>query len=111
MNLGCSQRWLGKLWDEKLAKKMLKNTDKENKEVYNLLNIIEQESKIPTIGFFDTHKIAKQYKLKQVPRKQALLDEINKKYKASSTHFSGSAIRSTISEKELIRKIKKIKKN
>jgi len=104
--------WLGKLWEEKLAKKMLKNTNKENKEVYNLLNTIQKESKIPTIGFFDTHKMAKQYKLKQVPRKQDLLDWINKKYEASSTHFLGSAIRSTIPEKELIKKIiKKIKKN
>jgi len=99
--------WLGKLWDSKLVKKMLKNCEEENKEVYNLLKTIEQESKINSIGFHDTHVLAKKSKLKNVPRKLDLIKKINKKYKASPTHFCGSAIRSPIPEKELIKEMKK----
>jgi len=39
-----------------------------------------------------------------------LIDWIRKKWKAAATHFSGSGIRSTIPEKELIKKLKQLNK-
>lgn len=102
--------WLGKLWDGRLVRNMVKHCDKENKEVYDLLKTIQEESVVPMVGFFDTHILAKRLKLKRIPRKQELIDWIRKKWKAAPTHFSGSGIRSTIPEKELIKKVKQLNK-
>ena len=106
--------WLGKLWDSKLVNKMyskiikdksiLKNSmnKRTNKkrinnnlnqnnyynELIKLLKIIKDESKIDSVGFFDTHK------MKKIARKDDLIKKIKKKgFKAASTHFSGTGIR------------------
>jgi len=116
--------WLGKLWDSKLASKMYSNAikganttktpiknnklskDKKsiNKNYYDnellrFLKTIKDESKINSVGFFDTHG------MKKIERKEELIQEIRKKgHKASSTHFLGTAIRADIDYK-LIGKI------
>ncbi len=95
--------WKGQLWDKKLVNKMVKNNKiKENEKI---LNIIKEESKINTIGFYDLHKIAKRYKVR-IPKKEELIKKLKKKgYKASSTHFSGVGIKSNIEFKRLLRLI------
>ena len=93
--------WTGKLWDEKLVNQMLKNNKiQENKKI---LEIIKDESKINTIGFYDIHKIVKRNKIKKIPRKLELIKKIKKLgYKACETHFNPEAIRSNISLKKLL---------
>ena len=92
--------WLGRLWDENLCNKMLNNTIKnrifsKNKELIKFLKIIKEESKINSAGFYDLSNIAEKYKLKVLPRKEFIKEEIRKlKYKASDTHFAGNGIRS-----------------
>ncbi len=94
--------WTGKLWDKKLTKKMLKNTDKSNLELVKLMNLIEKESKINTIGFIDTHKLAKAYK-KPLPKHELMLKKIKSKgFKAAITHFKLTGIRTNIKKLSLL---------
>ncbi len=94
--------WLGNLWDSKLAGKMAKKSDNV------LLKIINEESKIDVIGFYDMHEFCKKYKLR-IPKKDELFDKIRKKrYKVSATHFSKVGLRSNIKSEELVKIIKEI---
>lgn len=89
--------WLGKLWDTKLVNKMLKNA--KIRDLIKFLAIIKDESKINTVGFYDTHKLSK-----KIIKKDILIKKIKKKgYKAADTHFKGEGIRSDIPKKELIK--------
>ena len=97
--------WLGKLWDIKLVNKIEKtNNIDENRRI---LKIIKEESKIDTIGFYDTTKLGKKYKLKKLPKQEDIIKAIKKKnYKASETHFRENSIRTNINEKDLVKIIK-----
>ncbi|MEM2139110.1 MAG: hypothetical protein QXM96_03070 [Candidatus Woesearchaeota archaeon] len=84
--------WTGKLWQSELIEKMLKNAEKSeqfknNKELINLLKIINQESKINSIGYYDLHYLAKIKKI-QIPKIDTILNE-----KTSRTHFLDWGIR------------------
>jgi tRNA (guanine26-N2/guanine27-N2)-dimethyltransferase len=91
--------WLGSLWDSKLAEDMArKDTMKEK-----FLETIRDEAKIKTVGFYDLHTIVKEHKLKGIPRKLGMIENLRSSgYKASETHFSGTGIRSNIELKELL---------
>ena len=101
--------WVGELWDKKLAEDIAKSS-KEDYDLHKFLSIIAQESKISTIGFFNIHKIVKEYKLKTIPKKEELFQKIkSKKYNVSLTHFNPISIRSNIPLKVLIKLIRSIK--
>lgn len=92
--------WKGKLWDSKLVSEMVKNNKIEENE--KILNIIQEESKVDAVGFYDLHKIAKRHKV-EIPRKEELIKRLRKSgYKASETHFSGVGVRSDISLEKLL---------
>ena len=96
--------WLGELWDSKLAAKMAKESDEK------ILKIIASESKIPIAGFHNIHKLCKKNKVSKIPKTSEIMKRIRKKkHKASLTHFSPEGIRSTISEKEIVKIIKSIR--
>ena len=93
--------WKGKLWDSKLVDSMTKKAEDR------FLSIINEESKIDAIGFYDIHKICKRNKIKQLPKKGLLIEEIRKAgYKAAETHFNPWGVRSDISLEKLIRILK-----
>lgn len=74
------------------------------KELVKFLEIIKDESKIKSVGFFDTHGKGK----KTIIQKDVLIQKIKKKkYKASSTHFLGTAVRTNMLEKEIKKIIRK----
>lgn len=102
--------WLGQLWDKKLVTKMCKNINAlENKELVKLLEIIKKESKINLVGFYDVTKVVKHNKLKNVPKKDLLINEIKKAgFKAAETHIRPNSIRSNIELKKLLKLIRKI---
>ncbi len=78
-------------------------------ELMKFLSVMEDESKIDTIGFYEIPKVCKRHKIKSIPKKELIIRTIKEKgYKASGTHFSGTGIRSDIPIKELIKIIKKI---
>jgi len=73
--------WLGNLWDKKLTKD------------FDLIKYIKEESEIETVGFYDTHKLAKVFE-KDAPGLDVLMEKIQKKgYKVSRTHFKPEGIR------------------
>ncbi|MBR9699959.1 hypothetical protein GOV09_05870 [Candidatus Woesearchaeota archaeon] len=96
--------WEGKLWDEKLVRKMHKISPSR------FLKTILDESKIHTIGFYHLPSVAKRHKLGSLPRQDAVMKAIKKKgHKVSETHFMENSIRSTVAEKDLVRIIKAIR--
>ena len=104
-NLG--PMWTGLLWNKKLVINMKKNCKKDNKELFNLVKIINQESKIDRVGFYNIHTLAKKAKLKKILKMEELIKKVrSKNYKISKTHFNNISIRSDISEKELIKILK-----
>lgn len=102
--------WLGQLWDKKLVTKMNQDAKKSNnKELIKLMQIINNESKISSVGFYDVAKVVKHNKLKSVPKKDLLIKEIKKSgFKVAETHIRPNSIRSNIELKELLKLIKKI---
>ena len=117
---GAGPLWLGNLFDSKLVNRMystLKNNNKKNSmnnsknneinnnynELLKFLKIINGESKMNAVGFYDIHQIAKKRKLKTITKKENLIKKIRKKgFKADSTHFSGTGIRSDIPYNKLL---------
>jgi len=67
---------------------MYKNADKDNKELFDLLYVIKEESKINVVGFYDLHKLAQ---LKQIPIPK--MQEVLAKGKVR-THFLRWGIKS-----------------
>ncbi|MEE9525014.1 MAG: tRNA (guanine(26)-N(2))-dimethyltransferase [Candidatus Woesearchaeota archaeon] len=89
--------WLGELWDKKIAGKL--KGDK-------FLDIINRESKIPVVGFYNLPKLVKKYKLKFL-KQDEIIKRIKKAgYRAAVTHFANNSIRSNIELKKLIKLIK-----
>jgi len=104
--------WMGNLGDSKLVDRMyssiLKNyNNKNNNELIKFLKIIKDESKINVVGFYDVHDIAKKEKLRTITKKEDLIKRIKKKgFKAASTHFSGTGLRSNIPYNRLLALLK-----
>ncbi|MDD5086952.1 MAG: tRNA (guanine(10)-N(2))-dimethyltransferase [Candidatus Nanoarchaeia archaeon] len=102
--------WLGQLWDKKIVTKMNKEAKKtKDKDLIKLMQIITDESKINSVGFYDIAKVVKHNKLKHVPKKELLIKEIKKaKLKVAETHIRPNSIRSDITLKELVKIIRNI---
>ncbi|MFA6214293.1 MAG: tRNA (guanine(10)-N(2))-dimethyltransferase [Candidatus Micrarchaeia archaeon] len=88
---------LGALWDCALVEKMLAlNAERKYakaKEMEKLLGAIIAESRIPSIGYYDLHVIAKKRGSKILPM-GAALEKIRKDgFSASRTHFCPTAVR------------------
>jgi tRNA (guanine26-N2/guanine27-N2)-dimethyltransferase len=96
--------YVGKLFDPELINKIF-NSVKNNKELYNFLKIIKEESKIERVGFYDLHQFCKKHKL-TIPKLDLLINKIKKKNKVARTHFCDVGIRSDIGLNELIKLIK-----
>jgi tRNA (guanine26-N2/guanine27-N2)-dimethyltransferase len=99
--------WLGQLWDKRLVEKMYKTYKIYKISKSDFLKTIMEESKIETVGFYDIHEVCKRSKIKNIPKKQILMEMIRKKgCKVSNTHFSDISIRSNISLKDLVTLLK-----
>ena len=79
--------WVGGLWDKKLVKAMLKNSDKDNKKLFGLVSLISEESEIDAVGFYDLHRLS-QAKKKPIPK----VEDVVRKG-VSRTHFLGWGVR------------------
>ncbi|MEA3515345.1 MAG: tRNA (guanine(26)-N(2))-dimethyltransferase [Nanoarchaeota archaeon] len=95
----CGPLWTGQLWDSKLAKEIMES-NKDDK-LSKFLEVIYEESKIRTVGFYQLHAFCKLHKLK-IKKTCVIKDAIIKKgFRVSDTHFSPYGIRSDIGEGEL----------
>lgn len=97
--------WIGDLWDKKLASKMYKNNNiNENN---NFLKIIKEESKLNLLGFFDLHRISKDYKIHNLQKKELIIKKLKDNgFKAAETHFSGTGIRTNASIEDVVSVLK-----
>ena len=101
--------WLGNIWDKKLAGKMYQNAIKnkifnKNIELIKFLQTIKEESRIHAIGFYDLHDICEINKLKNMQKKEKIMEKVKKSgYRVSNTHFKGEGIRSNIPINKLIK--------
>ncbi|MEM4260678.1 MAG: hypothetical protein QXG00_05570 [Candidatus Woesearchaeota archaeon] len=104
--------WVGNLSDFELISLMLKLKNINSyPEAIKLLELLKEESKINIVGFYDVHKIVKNYKIKSLPKKEIIITEIRKKgFNAFGTHFSGHGIKSNIDIMTLIKIIKELVK-
>jgi len=83
--------WTGPLWDAKLVREMLKQSP--DKDAEKLLGIINAETSVNALGYFDLHYLASRHKTAN-PRIDELIRRINKKgYKAARTHFLQTGVR------------------
>ena len=99
----CDNILANKIYSQSLKNKKIGN----NEELTRFLKIIEEESKINSVGFYDINRIAKEKKLKTIIKKNELIKKIrNNGFKASETHFAGTGIRSDISYDKLMKIIK-----
>src|SRR3989344_8674144 len=91
--------WIGKLFDSKLIKTMLKNnTFEEEKKFLQLLN---KEAEMDVLGFYDMHALARAYKT--APPK---MDDVLKRLQGIRTHFSFNGFKTKKSFKEVISVLK-----
>lgn len=92
--------YLGELNDLKILKKIAKN-DFSDEKTMKLVNQLVEETKIGGFGFFDVHRIAKEFKGKYIPKFEIIMNELRKKkFKASRTHFSETGIKTNANKKE-----------
>ncbi len=109
--------WFGDLWDKKLCEQMYDSALKNNifkgkNALIKFLKTIKEESKIHAIGFYDLNDICKKYNIKELQKKESLINQIKKiGYEASETHFKGGGIRSNIGVKELVKILRGTFKN
>lgn len=84
--------WLGKLWDEELA------------DDFTLIRHIREESRIDSVGFYDTHEIARVKHAESV-RVDTLIQSLQEGgFLASRTHFKPEGVRTTAAIKEVIKR-------
>jgi len=99
--------WTGDLWDSKLIAKMAETELTISPATEKLLETIVREAKIKEPWHFDIHKIAKQYKLPQLPKVSKVIEKLRKKgYKAERTHFSNVSIKTNAKIKNIIAQLR-----
>jgi len=88
---------LGALWDGALAERMLAlNAERggaKAKEIEKMLHTISAEAKIPSLGYYDLHVIAKKQGVKILPIDDAVETLGRAGFSASRTHFCPTAVR------------------
>lgn len=87
--------WTGPLFDKKLVSKI----QTQNK----FLQTVKKESKLNIVGFYDLHKIAKNYQIKIKSTQETI-----KKLGAVPTHFSSTGFKSNLDIKKIISLLKKL---
>ncbi len=86
--------WLGGLFDDELMK------------YFFLIPSLKEESKINSIGYYDTHYMAKKLKIQKIPRIDNSIQLLaDAGFKASRTHFCNVGIRSNAAAQEFVKAI------
>ena len=98
--------WIGNLWNRDYVKSMVEELPnvKVKKETEKLLNTIEEESKIQTVGFYTISSLGRAFKLPRLPTKRQLLKELE----AVPTHFTGEGFRTDRPHGEVVEVVKKL---
>ena len=101
---GFGPLWTGTLWDASLVKKMIKKNKFSEHEKF--LEMIQEEMKIETVGFYDVHELSRELKLLGPPKHEKIMEKIVAKgFKVARTHFSKIGIKSDIDKVALVKLI------
>ena len=92
--------WAGELFDKKLIARMAKENPFPEEQKF--LDLLHEESKLDTAGFYDLHVIAKKYGLETTK-----LEPVLKKVKGVRTQFSGTGIKSKVGIKEIVKAMRR----
>jgi tRNA (guanine26-N2/guanine27-N2)-dimethyltransferase len=86
--------WTGSLFDKKFVKKMLFEAKKKGfSEAIKLLSLIDEESSVDMLGYYDLHKIFKKLKISGI-KTDLIIDEIKKKgFDAVKVHSNLTGIK------------------
>ena len=93
--------WTGELWDKKLAGTIYQNCQDSK----DFLKTLSDESKVPALGFYDTHLICKKLKL-SVPNLAVVISSLKSNgYASTRTHFNSNGIRTTAPSSVVIKAV------
>lgn len=87
--------WVGKLFDQKLLEKMVRNNPFPEEQKF--LQLLKEESKIDVPGFYDLHALAHIYR-SNPPQMEISLKRLN----GARTHFSPNGIKTEKGIKEIV---------
>ena len=80
-----------------------------SKEFRPFIETIGKEASIPSVGFFDVHKVCERFRLRAVPRTESILKAIRHKgHAAARTHFNDDGIRTTMAPENFEKVIKSL---
>jgi len=88
--------WTGRLFDKKLILKMTK--ENPFPEEQNFLDLLYEESKKDSMGFYDLHVIARKFGLETTK-----LEPVLKKVKGVRTQFSATGVKTKAGIKEIVK--------
>lgn len=107
--------WTGQLWDSEFVERMRlsakKLLDTISPETIKLLEQVNEECKIGSVGFYDVHRTARKLKSRSIPKIELIINEVKALgIDATRTHFSPTGIRTIATEKEFEKAFKKAMK-
>ncbi len=101
--------WTGDLWDAKLAALIFGGSKDEKNSCF--LKTISDESKISSLGFYDTHIFSSKFRI-HAPKLDFVISALRKKgFRAARTHFSGNGIRTNATSGELTKILRRKRLN
>ena len=63
-------------------------------DLERFLTVLAEESRIPSLGFYDLHEVVKAHGLKHIPRREEVIAALaDKGFEATGTHFTGKGVR------------------
>ncbi len=99
--------WLGNLWDEEFTSFILEestNAEGISKETGRILELIGEESKLQTVGFYVVSKLAKKFGIPQQPPIRKVVEF----FEGVRTHFVGDGFRTGLPHEEVIRRAREL---
>ena len=84
--------FLGTLWDAQLVARVREMNPYPDLERF--LTVLAEESRIPSLGFYDLHEMVKAHGLKHIPRREEVIAALaDRGFEATGTHFTGKGVR------------------
>ncbi len=100
--------WLGELWNREFTDFIYResiNDENLSKETKRILSLIEEESKLQTVGFYMMSKLAEKLSIPQQPP----IDKVVEFYEGVRSHFEGDGFRTRLSHREVLQKSEELK--
>jgi len=86
--------WTGQLWDLSLVRKMKKICPPKNREMADMLNILERESAKVIVGFYSMPEVLRISKSGVCPKIDVIIERLEKKgFFSARTVFGGDCVR------------------